>query len=278
MDIPPSKISKSVPPNDPFSRFWSGQTADTPGKSKKRHRWLTRKPERRHSVEHEALDEQDNRPYRYVLRRTRPLFPRPKFHSKCPSAEGISLEYVEFILQHIVLQRLREKEEEKLEHEKRESEIRRQSELQTDLTDKLRRVIPVDPIISPFDSGEDKTPREDIHIPPWSPKCTSTPGLVPRDTPRPSSDVTPEGSPIPSPRHSPTRPFQTPTPTKSPETLSSPWMPRCPIPCQASTNSRESSDSESDPIMTATTNELIEALTKTFKNINQKSNNSFTCV
>ena len=182
LDIPPSKISQCVPPDNPFSRFWSGQTADVSGKNKKRHRWLTRKPERRHSVELEALDEQDHRPYRYVLRRTRPLFPRPKFHSKCPSVEGISLEYAEFIIQHIVLQRLREKEEEKLEHEKRESEIRRQSELPTDLTDKLRRVIPVDPIISPFNSGEDKTPGEDTLVPPWSPKHPSTPDLVPRDT------------------------------------------------------------------------------------------------
>ena len=58
----------------------------------------------------------------------------------------------------------------------------RQSELPTDLTGKLRRVIPVDPITSPFNSGEDKTPGEDIHIPPWSPKHPSTPDLVPRDT------------------------------------------------------------------------------------------------
>ena len=170
LDIPLSKISQSVPPDDPFSRFWSAQLADISGKSKKRHGWLTRKPERRYSVGLEALDEQDHRPYKYVLRRIRPLFPRPKFHSKCPSAEGFSLEYVEFILQHLVLQRLREKEEEKLEHEKRESEIRRQSEHPTDLTDKLRRVIPVDPITSPFGSGENKTPGEDILVPPWSPK------------------------------------------------------------------------------------------------------------
>ena len=189
-------MSHSVPPDDPFSRFWSGQTADTSGKSKKRHRWLTRKPERRHSVELEVLHEQDHRPYRYVLRRTRSLFPRPKFHSKCPRAEGISLEYAEFILQDIVLQRLREKEEEKLEHEKRESEIRRQSELPTDLTDKLRRVIPVDPIVSPFDSGEHNTPGENTHIPPWSPKRPSTPDLVQRDTPQPSPVITPEGSPF----------------------------------------------------------------------------------
>ena len=243
MDIPPSKISQSVPPDDPFSRFWSGQTADTSGKSKKRH-----------SVEVEALNEQDHRLYRYVLRRTRPLFPRPRFYSKCPSVEGVSFEYVEFMLQHIVLQRLREKEEEKLEHERRESEIRRQSELPTDLTDKLRRVIPVDPIISPFDSGEDKTPGEDIHITPWSPEHPSSPDqdsdLDPKDIPRPS-------------------PFQTPTPTKSPETPGSPLTLRHPIPHQESVSSEDSMDSETNPIMTATTKELIDALIKTLKNINQ---------
>ena len=84
------------------------------------HRWLVRKPERRHSVELEALDEQDHRPKRYVLRRTRPLFLRPKFYCKCPNAEGVSLEYAGFILQHIVWQRLREQEEEDLDCEKRE--------------------------------------------------------------------------------------------------------------------------------------------------------------
>ena len=49
--IPPANKSQSVPPDDPFSRFWSGQTADTSDKNKKQHRWLDRKPERRHSVE-----------------------------------------------------------------------------------------------------------------------------------------------------------------------------------------------------------------------------------
>ena len=79
LGIPLSKKSQSGHPDDPFSRFWSGQTADISDKNKKRHRWLVRKPERRHSVELEALDEQDHRPYRYVLSRMRPLFPRPKF-------------------------------------------------------------------------------------------------------------------------------------------------------------------------------------------------------
>ena len=125
---------------------------------------MVRKPESRHSVELEALDEQDQRIYRYVLREARTLLPRPKFYSNYPDAKGVSVEYVGFILQHIVWQRLREQEDEDLECEKRESEIRRQSELPTDLTRKSRRVIPVDPIISPFDSGEDKD-------------------LVPKDTP-----------------------------------------------------------------------------------------------
>ena len=104
LGIPPTEKSQSVPPDNPFSRFWLGQIADTSYKNKKRHRWLVRKPERRHSVELEALGEQDHRPYRYVLRRTRPLFPGPKFYSKCPNAEGVSLEYAGFILQHIVQQ------------------------------------------------------------------------------------------------------------------------------------------------------------------------------
>ena len=99
-----------------------------------------------------------------MLREARTLLPRPKYYSNYPDAKGVSIEYVGFILQHIVWHRLREQEEEDLDHEKRESEIRRQSDLPIDLTRKSRRVIPVDPIISPFNSGEDKD-------------------LVPRDTP-----------------------------------------------------------------------------------------------
>ena len=70
-----------------------------------------------------------------------------------------------FILQHIVQQWQREQDEENIKHEKRESETRRRSELPTEITNKPHRVIPVDPIISPFDSGEDKVPREDTPIP-----------------------------------------------------------------------------------------------------------------
>ena len=87
---------------------------------------LNQRPERRHSVDLEELDKQDSRPYRYVLREARTLLPRHKFYSNYPDAKSVSVEYVGFILQHIVWQRLREQEEEDLEHEKREIEIRRQ--------------------------------------------------------------------------------------------------------------------------------------------------------
>ena len=165
-----------------------------------------------------------------MLREARTLLPRPKFYSNYPDAKGVSIEYVGFILKHIVWQRLREQEEEDLEFEKRESEIRRQSELPTDLTGKSRRVIPVDTIISPFDSGEDKVPGEDTPIPHWLPEHPSTTDLVPRDTPRPSPISTPRRTPVPSPEYLPFRLLRTPTPTESPETSSSPLTPRHPTP------------------------------------------------
>ena len=90
LEEPSSKRSQKVPIHDPFSRFWSGETADTSDKDKKRHRWLTRKPKRRHSVELEILEEQDKRPYKYVLKRERDLLPRPRFYSRCPDASSIS--------------------------------------------------------------------------------------------------------------------------------------------------------------------------------------------
>ena len=97
LKIPSSKKPQKVPSDDPFSRFWSGETANTLDKDKKKHRWLNRKPERRHSVELEALDEQDQRPFKYVLGRERTLLPRPRFYSRCPDAKGISPEHAEFI-------------------------------------------------------------------------------------------------------------------------------------------------------------------------------------
>ena len=148
---------------------------------------MNRKPERRHSVEFEALDDQDHRCFKYVLKRERALLPRQRFYSKCPDAKDISLEHTEFILIHIIQQRHQELKQEILEREKRESERRRQSEPPTDLSDKPRRVIPKDPIISPFDSGENKVPREDKYIPHWSPDHPSSPDQDsdpdPKDTP-----------------------------------------------------------------------------------------------
>ena len=175
LEIPSAKKSQKVPTDDPFSRFWSGGTSETSDKDKKRHRWLNRKPERRHSVELEALDKQDQRPFKYVLKRERALLPRPRFYSKYQDAKSISPEHAEFILRHIVQQRHQELLQEELEREKRESERRRQSELITHIAGKSKRLIPVDPIISPFDSGEDKVPGEETYIPYRPPEHPSSP-------------------------------------------------------------------------------------------------------
>ena len=186
---------------------------------------MTRKPKRRHSVELEILDEQDKRPYRYVLEGERDLLPRPRFYSRCPDAGSVSPEYAEFLLRHIVQQRHQELEEEKGEREKRESERRRLSELPIDITDRPKRLIPVDPIISPFDSGEDKVPGKGTYIP-----------------------------------YRPTEhPFSPDTGLKSPH---SPLRSRFQIPHKESTDLEDSIDSEADSIMTATTKELIIPLPK----------------
>ena len=167
-----------------------------------------------------------------MLEGERDLLSRPRFYSRCPDASRISLEYIEFILRHIVQQRHQELKEEKVEREKRESERRRQSELPIDITDKPKRLIPVDPIMSPFDSGKDKILGEGTYIP-----------YRPTD-----------------------HPFSPDTGLESP---SSPLRPRFPIPHKESTHSEDSIDSETDSIMTATTKELIDTLTKTLMNINQ---------
>ena len=119
-------------------------------------------------------------------------------------------------------------EQEKLEKEKEESERRRQSELPIDIRDKPKRLIPVDLIISPFDSGEDKVPGEGTY----------------RSTDHPFSPVTDLESP------------------------SSPLRPGHPIPHRESIDSEDSIDSETESIMTAATKELIDTLTKTLTNIN----------
>ena len=226
---PPSKRSQKDPVVDPYSRFWSGETADVTDKDKKRHRWLTRKPKRRHSDGLGILDGQNEIPYKYVLEGERDLLPRPRFYSRCPETSSVSLEYVDFILRHLVQQRNQELEQEKLEKDRKESERRRQSELPIDIRDKPKRLIPVDPIISPFDSGEDKVPREGAY----------------RPTDHPFSPVADLESP------------------------SSPLGPGYPIPHKELIDSEDSIDSETESIMTATTKELIDTLTKTLKNINQ---------
>ena len=175
------------------------------------------------------------------MKNTRGFSPCQRFYSKCPDARGISPEHAEFILRHIVQQRHQELEQEKLEREKRESERRRQSELPTDITGKPRRLIPVDPIISPFYSGEDKVPGEETYVPYRPPEHPFSP----------DQDSDPD------------------SPAESSESPGSPLIPRLPIPHQESTSSEDSIDSETDPIMTATTKELIDTLTKTLKNINQ---------
>ena len=225
----PLKRSQKDPVVDPFSRFWSGETAEVTDKNKKKHRWLTRKPKRRHSDGLGILDGQIERPYRYVLEGERELLPRPRFYSRCLDASSVSLEYVDFILRHLVQQRNQELEQEKLEKEREESERRRQSELPIDIRDKPKRLIPVDPMISPFDSGEDKVPGEGAY--------------------RPTD-----------------HPFSTVTDLESP---SSPLGPGYPIPHKELTDSEDSIDSETESIMTATTKELIDTLTKTLMNINQ---------
>ena len=127
------------------------------------------------------------------------------------------------------------------EREKRESERRRQSELPTDIPGKPKRLIPVDPLISPFDSGEDKVPGEETFVPYKPPEH-----LFSLD----------QGSDPDSP-------------AEGSENPGSPLIPRLPIPHRESTSSEDSIDSIIDPIMTATTKELIDTLTKTLKNINQ---------
>ena len=68
---------------------------------------MIRKPEKRHSVELEALEENDQRPYRYVLKKNRTLFPRPRFHSKHLDAKEISCQQAEFTLKHLVLKKVK---------------------------------------------------------------------------------------------------------------------------------------------------------------------------
>ena len=80
--ITPVDRTQHVPPDNPFSRFWSGQTANTSDKNKRRHRWLARKLEHIHSVDTAELERQ-------VPRSHRPQFyspeTRPKVYNRSSS-------------------------------------------------------------------------------------------------------------------------------------------------------------------------------------------------
>ena len=152
-----TRISTEYSPRDtslkgPFSSFWSGNLGDVSDQSGRGHQWLIRKPKRRHSVELELLDKKDPRPYKYVLERDRPLLPRQRFYSSHLDAKDITFQQATLTLRYIVQQRLQEKQLEELEKEKRESEKRRQLELQHDVINRPRRLIPVEPILSPFET------------------------------------------------------------------------------------------------------------------------------
>ena len=231
-----TRISTEYSPRDtslkePFSSFWSGKLSDASDQSGRRLRWLIRKLKRRHSVELELLDEEDPRPYKYVLKGDRPLLPRQRFYSSPLDAKDITFQQTTFTLRYIVQQRLQEKQLEELEKEKRESEKRRQLEVQHDIIKRPRRLIPVEPILSPFEIEGKNVPGEDPLIPQL--------------------------------------PFEK-SKAKS-RTLENPLIPKNPRPHKDSTSSESSVDTGPDSDMAATgaTKDLIEALTKTLKNINQ---------
>ena len=231
-----TRISTEYFPRDtslkePFSSFWSGNLGDVSDQSGRRHRWLIRKPKRRHSLELEVSRDKDPRSYQYESKRDRPLLPRQRFYSSHLDAKDITFQQATFTLRYIVQQRLQEKQLEELEKEKRESKKRRQLEVQHDIVNRPRRLIPVEPILSPFEIEGKKVPGEDPFIPQW--------------------------------------PFET-SETKS-KTLENPLIPKNPRPHEDSTSSESSVDTGPDSDMAATgaTKDLIEALTKTLKNINQ---------
>ena len=190
---------------DPFSSFWSGNLGDVSDQSGRRHRWLIRKPKKRHSLELEVSSKKDPRPYKYVLEGDRPLLPRQRFYSSHLDAKDITFQQAIFTLRYIVQHRLQEKQLEESEKKKRESEKRRQLELQQDVINRPRRLILVEPILSPFETLENP--------------------LIPKDS-RPHKDST-------------------------------------------SSDSSIDTGPDSDMAATGATKDLIEALTKTLKNINQ---------
>ena len=225
------KTIKDTSLREPYSGFWSGKLGDVSDQSGRRHRWLIRRPKRRHSVELELLDEKDPRPYKYVLEGDRPLFPRQRFYSSHLDARDITFQQANFTLRYIVQQRLQEIQQEELEREKRESKKRRQVEVPHDIINRPRRLIPVEPVLSPFEIEGRRVPEEDPFIPQL--------------------------------------PFE--TSKANPKALEDPQVSKTPRPHRDSISSESSVDIEPDLDMVATgaTKDLIDALTKTLKNINQ---------
>ena len=109
--------------------------------------------------------------------------------------------------------------------------MRRQVEIPHDIINRPRRLIPVEPVSSPFEIEGRKVPGEDP--------------LVPQ------------------------LPFE--NSKSNPKALEDPRVPKTPGPHRDSTISESSVDIESDSDMATTgaTKDLIDALTKTLKNINQ---------
>ena len=99
-----------------------------------------------------------------MLEGDRPLLPRQRFYSSHLDAKDITFQQATFTLRYIVQQRLQEKQLE-LEKEKKESEKRRQLEVQHDIINRPRRLIPVEPILSPFEIEGEKVPGEDPFVP-----------------------------------------------------------------------------------------------------------------
>ena len=166
-----------------------------------------------------------------MLEGDRPLFPQQRFYSSHLDARDITFQQANFTLRYIVQQRLQEKQQEETEKEKRESDKRRQIEVPHDIINRPRRLIQVEPILSPFELEGRKVPGEDPLIPQL--------------------------------------PFKN-LKSKS-KTLENPLIPKTPRPHRDSTSSECSVDNEPDLDMAATgaTKDLIDALTKTLKNINQ---------
>ena len=166
-----------------------------------------------------------------MLEGDKPLLPRQRFYSSHLDAKDITFQQAIFTLRYIIQQRLQEKQLEELEKEKRETKNRRQLEVQHDIVNRPRRLIPVEPILSPFEIEGEKVPGEYPFIPQL--------------------------------------PFEK-SKTKS-KTLENPLIPKNPRPHKDSTSSESSIDTgpDSDMAVTGATKDLIEALTKTLKNINQ---------